>query len=370
MSNGFAEVRRHNPFRQHVILRIVAESCCRDGFFKGQGAGQRRTTVRRAALVILKAFLTNTFVSVIMSVVDMSTKTSSRRPLFVKCALEVLNDHGCEMSSRHVMHEVKRRLRPTSHESVRLERSGMIRWQKSLQFDSVRLVKAGWLRKGRGIWYLTKQGQKHVQLEVKQLYEALDDGYRQWESQQLKGLSPPIDDEGVDEENAITRSTAAFEQAVDLAHTAIQEHIHAMDAYEFQDLVAALLRSMGYHTPFVAPPGRDGGIDILAYRDPFGTVEPRIKVQVKHRREAKVSAKEVREMASLLNKKGDTGLFVSTAGFTADAYGEVRHSPMHIETLDLDRLMDLWETYYDKLAEEDKAMLPLRKIAFLAPPQD
>ena len=37
--------------------------------------------------------------------------------------------------------------------------------------------------------------------------------------------------------------------------------------YEFQDLVAALLRAMGYYTPFIAPKGKDGGVDIIAYRD-------------------------------------------------------------------------------------------------------
>lgn len=302
----------------------------------------------------------------------MSSKTVNRRPQFVKSALEVLNDNGGEMLSRNVMREVKRRLHPTPYESVRLERSGMIRWQKSLQFGSVQLVKAGWLRKRRGTWYLTEEGRKHVSLSVEAFYNALREEYRRWQSQRRAGLSHSAAEDEIEEEldDTITRSTAAFEQAIDLAHTAIQEHIHAMDAYEFQDLVAALLRGMGYHTPFVAPPGRDGGIDILAYRDPFGTVEPRIKVQVKHRREAKVGAKEIREMTSLLNTKGDTGLFVSTAGFTADARNEVRHAPMHIETLDLNGLMELWEDHYDRLAEEDKAILPLRKIAFLAPPKD
>jgi len=38
---------------------------------------------------------------------------------------------------------------------------------------------------------------------------------------------------------------------------------------------------MGYHTPFIAPKGRDGGIDVEAYSDPLGTVAPRIIVQVK-----------------------------------------------------------------------------------------
>ena len=56
---------------------------------------------------------------------------------------------------------------------------------------------------------------------------------------------------------------------------------------------------MGYYTPFVAPRGKDGGIDIVAYRDPLGTQAPRMKVQVKHRGNTKASVKEVRELMGI-----------------------------------------------------------------------
>src|SRR3712207_7764782 len=65
--------------------------------------------------------------------------------------------------------------------------------------------------------------------------------------------------------------------------TLFRSHIASLGPYDFQNLVAELLRAMGYHVPHVSPPGPDGGIDIMAYRDPLGTTAPRIKVQVKHR---------------------------------------------------------------------------------------
>ena len=52
-----------------------------------------------------------------------------------------------------------------------------------------------------------------------------------------------------------------------------------MDAYDFQKLVADLLKAIGYHVSWIAPPGKDGGVDILAYTDALGTQGPRIKVQ-------------------------------------------------------------------------------------------
>ena len=118
---------------------------------------------------------------------------------------------------------------------------------------------------------------------------------------------------------------------------------------------------MGYHTPFIAPKGRDGGIDIEAYSDPLGTVAPRIIVQVKQQKD-KVSVQKLRELAGLLRREGDIGLFVSTGGFTTDAVSEAKTSSRHIEVMDMKRFIDLWKTYYSDLPEEDKALLPLGKL--------
>jgi restriction system protein len=77
---------------------------------------------------------------------------------------------------------------------------------------------------------------------------------------------------------------------------------------------------MDYYTPFVAPRGKDGGVDIPAYRDPVGSVPPRLKVQVKHR-EQKVNVSEVRELMGLLAKEGDVGLIVSSGSFNSRCRG-------------------------------------------------
>ncbi len=142
-----------------------------------------------------------------------------------------------------------------------------------------------------------------------------------------------------------------------------------MGPYDFQKLVAELLKAMGYFVAHVAPPGPDGGVDVTAYKDPLGTVAPRIRVQVKHR-DQKVTIQEVRELEALLRKEGDIGLFVSRGGFTADAEREIRSSTKHIETMDLDRLVNLWQQHYDKISEPGKALLPLVKVHFLAPAEE
>src|ERR1043165_5013624 len=103
-----------------------------------------------------------------------------------------------------------------------------------------------------------------------------------------------------------------------LAMDGIREYINAKNPYEFQDLAAALLRGMGYFTPFVAPRGKDGGVDVVAYRDPLGTQAPRIKIQIKHKGIA-TPPKDVRELVGILQKDGDVGIFFSTGGFTPEA---------------------------------------------------
>ncbi len=105
---------------------------------------------------------------------------------------------------------------------------------------------------------------------------------------------------------------------------------------------------------------------LIAYRDPLGTISPRIKVQVKHR-ESPTSVHEIRQLMGLLQKDGDVGIFISTGGFTPDARSTAQSSHVHVELIDLTRFLDLWQEFYHKLTDEDKSRLPLLPVYFLAP---
>ena len=107
-------------------------------------------------------------------------------------------------------------------------------------------------------------------------------------------------------------------------------------------------------------------MDITAYRDPLGTVTPRIKVQVKHRQDSAL-VDEIRQLMGLLQKDGDVGMFISTGGFTGDAVSAARGSHVHVELVDLTRFIELWLDFYNKMTDEDKRELPLRAVYFLAP---
>ncbi|MDG6999109.1 MAG: restriction endonuclease [Nitrososphaerota archaeon] len=283
--------------------------------------------------------------------------------LYLKTALQILEENAGQLASGEVTRETGRRIHPTDYENAILERTGYVRWQSYFHFYSINLTKAGWILKKKGVWYITPEGSKALKLSPKEIVEISSRKYQEWKDSHpsLKHDLPQGDE--VTEE----QQPSAYEKSVDLARQEIRDFINALDPYEFQDLVAALLRGMGYHTPFVAPKGRsDGGVDILAYKDPFGTEAPRIKVQVKHKEE-KAAAKDIRQLSGSLNKDGDTGLFVSSSGFTQDAIVAIRNANRHIEKLDLDTFINYWEEHFDKMTEEDQALLPLRRIAFLAP---
>jgi restriction system protein len=264
------------------------------------------------------------------------------------------------MAMRDLLDKVKASVSLDEWDKARYEKSGYVRWESILHFFSIDCVKAGYLVKKKGIWYITPEGEEALKLGPEKLLEQATTAYRKWKAAQPE---PP---EVAEEETptVVTEQVVAFEDVEQKALEGLEKYINGKNPYEFQDIAAALLRGMGYYTPFVAPKGKDGGVDIVAYRDPLGTQSPRIQVQIKHR-EAPASVQEVRQLMGLLQKEGDVGIFVSTGGFSPDARAAARSSHVHVELIDLNRFVGLWQEFYDKLSDEDKSLLPLRPIYFL-----
>lgn len=139
----------------------------------------------------------------------------------------------------------------------------------------------------------------------------------------------------------------------------ISDLIAKIGPYEFEELVAALLRAMGFRTSLTRR-GPDRGVDVIAHPDALGFGDPRIKVQVKHHK-GQVGAPDVRNFRATLGPT-DKGLFVSTGGFSAEAQREPDRAGQPLTFLDRDRFVDLLTEYYDSLEPEYKAMVPLRKV--------
>jgi restriction system protein len=254
----------------------------------------------------------------------------------------------------------------TEYESGLYESTGTRRFEKIVRFATVDCVKAGWLLKMKGVWSVTEVGRgantKYADPEA--FYREAVRLYRAWkigQGEKVASVADPLESENVEESVSVT-----FEQAEEQAWGQIEQHLRNMNPFEFQELVAGLLRAMGYHVSWVAPPGKDGGVDIIAHVDPLGTKAPRIKIQVK-RRSDKISSDELKSFMANISD-GDVGLYISTGGFTRDAEDYARNQERRrITLINLPQLVDLWKDHYSELEEAARRRLPLTPIYFLMP---
>jgi restriction system protein len=280
----------------------------------------------------------------------------------IYAAFKILKENNGQMPGKEILSQIERKVDLDDWAKEKYEKSGYVRWKSILRFFSIDCVKAGFLVKKKGIWYLTDEGEESIKLGELGLLKEANSRYKAWtESNVDKELK---DESEIPQEKSEKLIEAELDDIEGKAFDRLKEYISEKNPYEFQDLCAALLRGMGYYTPFVAPRGKDGGIDIIAYKDPLGAESPRFKVQVKHRNNP-ASVPEVRQLIGVLQKNGDVGIFISSGGFTPDATKEARGALVHIELIDLSRLLDLWQQFYPKLLDEDRSLLPLRSIYFL-----
>ena len=139
----------------------------------------------------------------------------------------------------------------------------------------------------------------------------------------------------------------------------LQDKLSKLGWAEMQELVAGLLRAMGYKTR-VSPAGPDRGRDIMASPDGFGFQSPRIVVEVKHRKDT-MGAPEIRSFVGGL-RQHDNGLYVSTGGFTREARYEADRTNQNLTLMDAEGLGKAIVEHYDRMDSEARALLPLKKI--------
>lgn len=139
----------------------------------------------------------------------------------------------------------------------------------------------------------------------------------------------------------------------------IKDRVNALDWSDMQELVAGLLRAMGYKTR-ISPSGSDRGKDIVASRDGLGFEDPRIVVEVKHRAAA-MGSQEIRSFLGGPHER-DKGLYVSTGGFTKDARYEAERGRIPVTLMDLDDLVKTLLEHYEQADSQTQRLVPLRKL--------
>ena len=293
------------------------------------------------------------------------------RNRLVCAALHFLQESG---GSAHVSDVVAHLERHHKSDIPAQEKEGSLEWRLGMQLDAVRFVTAGFLRRSKGVWSITPLGVKELARGndsiTRKAYDAYAEYMRQKKESKVKreeasagakrakkDESPEGEDEG---------ESPSLEDFYAFSVNSITRHIENMDAFMFQNLVAALFSGMGYYVREVSQQNTaDGGIDVIAYQggDLLGAKTPRVRAQVK-RQEGKTGRPDLQKLIGAMTP-GDVGVFVSTGGFSSSGRDYAKQHQSQMELIDMPRFIELWISNYGALSDEDKSLLPLQPVFFL-----
>ena len=116
----------------------------------------------------------------------------------IHAALSILRDNGKEMQMRDLMAKVEKTVKLDDWARERYEKSGYVRWESILHFFRIDCVKAGYLIKKKGVWYLTPEGEGALKLGPEKLLEQAGAAYNKWRVE-----NPKIREEEVEEETPL-----------------------------------------------------------------------------------------------------------------------------------------------------------------------
>lgn len=232
------------------------------------------------------------------------------------------------------------------------ETSGNIRWRSIFGFSSVGLVKAGYVKKDKGVWMVTDDGRAAVKepFDARAYLQEIDRRYGVWKASNQQSFD--------DEPDAVVPSEVGGvlippeEQLASILNqtrkSLIAELIATIkqcDPYFFERLVVQLLLKMGYggsrqEAGEAIGKSGDGGIDGVISEDRLGL--DAIYLQAK-RWEGSVGEGPIRDFKGALDAKGaQKGVFITTSSFTPAAIAAAKNSRSYkIVLIDGQRLADL-----------------------------
>ncbi len=135
---------------------------------------------------------------------------------------------------------------------------------------------------------------------------------------------------------------------------------------QFEEFTADLLRAMGYQARVTAY-SQDGGVDVIAHKDPLGVEPPQIKVQCKHRTNT-TGAPEVQQ---LIGSQGDgeLALFVALGAYSRDAL-MIERQRSGLRLLSGEDVVTLVLDHYETLPDHWRSVIPLTSLLVVADAAD
>jgi restriction system protein len=178
----------------------------------------------------------------------------------------------------------------------------------------------------------------------------------------LDGSAGPVADQRDGDETAVdlAEDEPNAERVDTYSRDFVVDVLRTMDVYRFEHFIAALLRAMGYRAAATQKSG-DGGVDVMASRDPLGLEPPIIKVQCK-RTVTAIGSPDVQKLAGTLAHGGsELGLFITLGAYSTDAL-HLERTRQNLRLVNGAQLVDLILEHYEGLDPEWKRQLPLRRV--------
>ncbi len=138
----------------------------------------------------------------------------------------------------------------------------------------------------------------------------------------------------------------------------LKEFNTTLKGHDFAGFCGWLFEALGYSAR-VSPPGADGGIDIVATKDPLGVERPLLKIQCKSGSGA-IGSSDVQALNGTL-ADAELGVFIAVGGYTAPARQAAAGMPK-MRLIGPEELLDLILTHYPQLPDEAKQAIPLRRV--------
>lgn len=173
------------------------------------------------------------------------------------------------------------------------------------------------------------------------------------------GAGAPVEEPLVTELEPVSEDEPDVERISELTGDFILKEFNTtLKGHDFARFCGWLFEALGYSAR-VSPPGADGGIDIVATKDPLGVERPLLKVQCKSGSGA-ISSSDVQALNGTL-ADSELGVFIAVGGYTTPARQAAAGMPK-MRLIGPEELLDLILTHYLQLPDEAKQAIPLRRV--------
>jgi restriction system protein len=184
-----------------------------------------------------------------------------------------------------------------------------------------------------------------------------------------KVLDTGVDPGGPESEETVETTTSSEGEAVDPTPTitlgAIRDRVTTFLVENFKEhrlteLIAGVLSAEGYVCE-VSPPCPDHGVDIIAGRGPLGLDSPTLIVEVKSE-PGPISSTVVRGLQGAISQhRADQGLLVAWGGINGPAQREIRTDRLTLAVWDGDEIVNRLFAVYDRLPDDLRNRIPLKR---------